>query len=142
MRWVENDNLQKIIHRIGNDALPLCRANNIHFEIKAAASVENLDLSVDKRKAIYLIIKEAVNNSLKYAAAKNLIIQFEKNHKALHISIKDDGSGFAENNSSAGNGLNNMKQRAKDVNGKIDFDSAEQKGTDIILQVPLTNIGD
>ena len=104
--------------------------------------MENLDLSVDKRKAIYLIIKEAVNNSLKYAAAKNLVIQFEKNHKALHISIKDDGSGFAENNSSAGNGLNNMKQRAKDVKGKIDFDSVQQKGTEIILEVPLTNIGD
>ncbi len=137
-----NDNLQKIIQRISNYALPLCTTNNIHFEIKAAASVENLDLTVDKRKAIYLIIKEAVNNSLKYAAAKNLNIQFEKNHKVLHISIKDDGRGFAENNSSASNGLNNMKQRAKDVNGKIDFDSVQQKGTEIILQVPLTNIGD
>jgi signal transduction histidine kinase len=137
-----NDNLQKIIQRISNYALPLCRTNNIHFEINAAASVENLDLSVDKRKAIYLIIKEAVNNSLKYAAAKNLIIQFEKNHKALRISVKDDGNGFASNNAFSGNGLNNMKQRAKDVNGKIDFDSVQQKGTEIILQVPLTNIGD
>jgi len=137
-----NDNLQKIIQRISNYALPLCRTNNIRFEIKAASSVENIDLSVDKRKAIYLIIKEAVNNSLKYAAAKNLILQFEKNHKALHISIKDDGRGFSENNLSAGNGLNNMKQRAKDVNGKIDFDSVQQKGTEIILEVPLTNIGD
>ena len=122
--------------------MPLCRTNNIRFEIKTAASVENLDLSVDKRKAIYLIIKEAVNNSLKYAAAKNLMIQFEKNHNALHVSIKDDGSGFAENNSSSGNGLNNMQQRAKDLNGKIDFHSVQQQGTEIILQVPLTNIGD
>ncbi len=137
-----NDSLQKIIQRISNYALPLCRTNNIYFEIKAAAPVENLDLSVEKRKAIYLIIKEAVNNSLKYASAKKLIIQFEKNHNALHISIKDDGNGFAENNSSAGNGLNNMNQRAKDVKGKIDFISARQTGTEIILQVPLTNIGD
>jgi len=137
-----NDNVQKIIQRIGNYALPLCRTNDIHFEIKATATMENLEMSVEKRKAIYLIIKEAVNNSLKYAAAKNLVIQFEKNHEALHISIKDDGRGFAEDNSSGGNGLNNMNQRAKDVNGKIDFNSVQQKGTEIILQVPLTNIGD
>ena len=137
-----NDNLEKIIQRITNYALPLCTINNIHFEIKAAASVKNLDLTVDKRKAIYLIIKEAVNNSLKYAAAKNLVIQFEKNHEGLHISIKDDGCGFAKNNLSTGNGLNNMRQRAKDVNGKIVFDSVQQKGTEIILEVPLTNIGD
>jgi len=137
-----NDNMQKIIQRISNYALPLCRTNNIYFEINAMDSVKTLDLTVEKRKAIYLIIKEAVNNSLKYAAAKNLAIQFEKIHKTLHISIKDDGSGFDENNSSAGNGLNNMNQRAKDVKGKIDFISAQQKGTEIILQIPLTNIGD
>ena len=137
-----NDNLQKIIQRISNYALPLCRTNNIRFEIKAAAAVENLDLNVDKRKAIYLIIKEAVNNSLKYAVAKNLIIQFDKNRNALRVSIQDDGSGFAENNLSTGNGLNNMKQRAKDVKGKIDFISAQQKGTEIVLKIPLTNIGD
>ena len=131
-----NDNLQKIIQRISNYALPLCRTNDIYFEIKAAPSVENLDLNVEKRKAIYLIIKEAVNNSFKYARAKNLAIQFEKNNKALHISIKDDGIGFVEGNSSAGNGLNNMRQRAKDVNGKINIDSIDQKGTEIILQVP------
>ncbi len=105
-------------------------------------SLENLDLGVEKRKAIYLIIKEAVNNSLKYAAAKNLAIQFDKMHNELHISIKDDGRGFAKNDSSTGNGLNNMKQRAKDINGKIYFNSVQQKGTEIILLVPLTNIGD
>jgi ligand-binding sensor domain-containing protein/signal transduction histidine kinase len=137
-----NDNLQKIIQRISNYALPLCRTNSINFEIKTAASVETLDVSVERRKAIYLIIKEAVNNTLKHAAAKNLVIQFEKKYKALYISIKDDGKGFDENNSSAGNGLNNMKQRANDVNGRIYFNSAPQKGTEIILQVPLTNIGD
>jgi signal transduction histidine kinase/streptogramin lyase len=137
-----NDNLQKIIQRISNYALPLCRTRNICFEIKVAASVENLDLSVDKRKAIYLIIKEAVNNSIKYAAAKRLAIQFEKNHEVLHIAIEDDGNGFDQNNSFAGNGLNNIKQRANDVNGKIKFGPVQQNGTEIILQVPLTSIGD
>jgi len=136
-----NDNLLKIIQRINNYTLPLCRTSNISFEIKNAVP-ENLDLSIDKRKAIYLVIKEAVNNTLKYAAAKNLIIQFKKSFEALHISIKDDGRGFDENKPSLGNGLDNMRQRAKDVNGKIAFNSALQRGTEIVLEVPLTNIGD
>jgi len=136
-----NDNMQKIIQRISNYALPLCRANNIHFEIKTSLA-ENLDLNLEKRKAIYLIIREAVNNSLKYAGAKNLIIKFEKNYNTLHISIKDDGKGFAETNQCAGNGLSNMKQRIKEVKGKIDFKSVRDGGTEIILEVPLTNIGD
>ncbi|MEO8764913.1 MAG: ATP-binding protein [Ginsengibacter sp.] len=137
-----NDNLQKIIQRINNYALPLCRSNDIHFEIKSGASVENLDLTVEKRKAIYLIIKEAVNNSLKYAVAKNLIIQLNKNRKGLFVSIKDDGCGFAENSLFGGNGLNNMRQRAKTAHGKIEFLSKKGIGTEINLQVPLTNIGD
>jgi len=136
-----NDNLHKIVQRINNYALPLCRTSDIRFEIKNALT-ENPALGIEKRKAVYLILKEAVNNSLKYSSAKNLVIRFEKNCESLHISIKDDGKGFAENNSSAGNGFNNMKQRAKDMNGKIDINSMPQKGTEIILEVPLTNIGD
>ena len=104
--------------------------------------MENPELGVEKRKAIYLIIKEAINNSLKYAAAKKLIIQFEQNGNLLLISIKDDGCGFTKNAPSSGNGVSNMIQRARDVNGRIDIDSSLQTGTEIRLQVPLTNIGD
>jgi signal transduction histidine kinase len=136
-----NDNLQKIMQRISNYALPLCRTRDIRFEIKNTLT-ENPALSIEKRKAVYLIMKEAVNNSLKYAAAKSLIIQFEQKCESLHISVKDDGSGFTKNNAFAGNGLNNMQQRAKDVKGKIDINSIPQKGTEIILLIPLTNIGD
>jgi hypothetical protein len=35
-----------------------------------------------------------------------------------------------------------MKQRTKDMHGKICLNSSQEKGTEIILQVPLTNIGD
>jgi len=136
-----NDNLQKIMQRISNYALPLCRTRDIRFEIKNTLT-ENPALSIEKRKAVYLIMKEAVNNSLKYAAAKSLIIQFEQKCESLHISVKDDGRGFTKNNAFAGNGLNNMQQRAKDVKGKIDINSIPQKGTEIILLIPLTNIGD
>ena len=65
-----NDNLQKIIQRINNYALPLCTTKDIYFEVSAAESVQNLDLSVEKRKAIYLFLKEAINNCLKYARCK------------------------------------------------------------------------
>jgi ligand-binding sensor domain-containing protein/signal transduction histidine kinase len=136
-----NDNLHTIIQRISNYALPLCRTKNICLEIKNDL-VENPALDIEKRKAVYLIMKEAVNNTLKYAFAENLVIQFEKKCDILHISIRDDGKGFEKNNSFAGNGLNNMKQRITDIKGKIEINSAPQKGTEIILQVPLTNIGD
>jgi len=136
-----NDNLQKIIQRISNYTVPLCRTRDIQFEIKNDL-IENPALGIEKRKAVYLIMKEAINNSVKYAAAKKLAIQFEKKCESLHISVKDDGKGFDKNDSFAGNGLNNMRQRAKDIKGKIDINSASQHGTKIILQVPLTNIGD
>jgi two-component sensor histidine kinase len=136
-----NDNLNKIIQRISNYALPLCITKDIRLEIKNELA-ENPALDIERRKAVYLIMKEAVNNTLKYAFAENLVIQFEKKWEVLHISIWDDGKGFDKNNSFTGNGLNNMKQRATDIKGKIEINSASQKGTQIILQVPLTNIGD
>jgi len=130
-----NDNLQKVVQRITQYALPLCRAKDIRFEVEADFSLENLNIDVDKKKVVYMFLKEAINNSLKYAEANTLIIGFKKDNKTFHISVSDNGTGILEEKPYSGNGLSNMKQRAKDVNGKIEINSAHLMGTKIVLHL-------
>ena len=87
---------------------------------------------------MYLIIKEALNNTLKYAKAENVSLIFETKGNKIMIMIIDDGTGFdLQNVINKGNGLINMKNRAKELNGKLDIESNPGHGTRIILEFEL-----
>ena len=84
---------------------------------------------------IYRIIQEAVNNSIKYANASEVKVMISEN-KGFHIKITDDGIGFAEDQVELGNGINNMKKRARDLNGSFAISSSIKKGTAITVIIP------
>ncbi|MCG7860231.1 ATP-binding protein, partial [Flavihumibacter sediminis] len=81
---------------------------------------------MEQRKNLYLIFKEAVNNAVKYSEASNLEIEIKRNGNKVVMEIRDDGKGFDQGTvgssnrvSLSGNGLNNMKNRARELNGEI-----------------------
>jgi len=94
---------------------------------------------------MYRIIQESVNNALKYAKAKNISVGLDKTMETpvigavekapqyLKIQIKDDGVGFNEKTAGAGNGLNNIRKRARDMDGAANITSYEGKGTSVIV---------
>lgn len=87
--------------------------------------------------SIYRIVQEAINNSMKYAAATNVILTVSEEQKNIILSIKDDGIGFNMPDIQLGNGLENMKNRAAEINANFEIISEPQKGTEIILTLPL-----
>lgn len=107
----------------------------IHLEIDAA--FDSIKFPMETRKAIFLIIKEAVNNSLKYAEASNVFIKLMPAEKNMLLVITDDGKGFTITETVAGNGLGTMALRAKDVKGNFELVSAEGKGTEIKITIPI-----
>jgi signal transduction histidine kinase len=104
------------------------------FEADSGLSKETVFTSVQGMN-MYRIIQEAINNALKYAEAKNINVTFKSIKNQLEISILDDGKGFNENDVQLGNGLNNMKKRAAEIDANITINSKENKGTSIVLTV-------
>lgn len=88
---------------------------------------------------VYRIIQELLNNSIKYAEAKNIIVQIAKQDNLLSITVEDDGKGFDLNTikNNNGIGLNSMQQRLNLFGGKIDIDTAPDKGTAINIELPI-----
>lgn len=82
---------------------------------------------------IYRIIQEAVNNALKYAHASQITVSFRKNNGAFKVEIQDNGLGFTLQEVVFGNGIENIKKRAKDLGGKAVIHSEEGKGTTIAV---------
>lgn len=85
---------------------------------------------------IYRTIQEAINNSIKYAKAKNIKIDIRAKNGYIVILISDDGKGFEAEKVKLGNGIANMKKRVEDINGKFSIESIIGDGTKINIRIP------
>lgn len=111
-------------------------SSSIEFQFNVDEQLsKELSFSSVQGMNIYRIIQEAINNSLKYAQANIIKVQFQKDSNRLKIEIYDDGKGFDFETVKFGNGLNNMKKRAADMNSEIQIESKINKGTTVILIV-------
>ncbi|WP_420380008.1 tetratricopeptide repeat-containing sensor histidine kinase [Gilvibacter sp.] len=85
---------------------------------------------------LYRIIQESVNNSLKYADPDTINLDFKKTAAGFELQIADNGKGFNESEIEAGNGLSNMRKRAKELQGSLQINSEAGQGTRVILSIP------
>jgi len=84
-----------------------------------------------------LLFKEAMNNSLKYANARNTTLEVALKQQRLEVIFKDDGKGMILNGEIKGYGLKNMQQRAKAIQADFILDSQPEKGTCIKLEMDI-----
>lgn len=140
-----NDNMEKILQRMESFARPLLKTKDINFSFNYDPNVLHLNLSMEKRKNFYLIFKEAINNVLKYSNCKNLDISIQLLRQQIELVVRDDGQGFDQEQlktlaarSMSGNGLNNMRRRAEEMEGECDIQSFPGKGTRVHLMFPIT----
>ncbi len=123
--------------RIERFLYELCSARNIDYSFTGATLLENIRLTMEQKREVYLFIKEAINNSAKYSSGSRIDLHIEPENKDLWITISDNGSGFEPTQISTGNGLNNMKKRAKSLHGSFSLQSSPGEGTKITLVMPF-----
>ncbi|HJW30382.1 MAG TPA: ATP-binding protein, partial [Saprospiraceae bacterium] len=133
----ENDEFEKIIMRMRSFAFELLGAKHIDFEFEADDQVSGAVLSMEARKNLYLIFKEAIHNMVKYADATKAHISLARDKGKLTMVILDNGRGFDPSIPWPGNGLKNMRQRAAEVGGQIRIESAHHNGTRITLELAV-----
>ena len=138
--WAMNKNgisLEDLQVRVSNfidKAHFASRTTQFNFEIDKSLS-PNLKFSSVKGMNIYRIIQEAVNNAIKYAEASLVNVQIYNVENAIEFKITDNGIGFDKTHIDFGNGLNNMKKRAEEINAQIKIESQLGKGTQIVFTI-------
>ena len=138
--WVvnpTNDKFQNLGLRIREFAIPLFESKNIKPEIRFDKQMNTLQLSMEVRRNIYLIAKEAINNILKYSECRSVKILFRQESPGLIMEISDDGKGFNTDALTSRNGIKNMKLRAGQINSVLEIKSSPGNGTQIKLTVKL-----
>ncbi|RFZ91011.1 hypothetical protein D0C36_18885 [Mucilaginibacter conchicola] len=139
--WAVNpvqDNAYTIAERLKEFAAQLTAAKNIKLEFYADNPQATLKLPMEKRRSIYLICKEAINNAVKYSGCTLLKIEITVVNRYIKIVIEDNGSGFLDNRAGKGNGLNNMAARAKEIGAAIEINGKTGDGTRITLDCKIT----
>lgn len=136
MVWVlddKKDTADHLITRLLQFAEPLCDANGILLKKEIAESCYNYKLSKEERRNLYMIIKESINNSIKYAGCTMIVLTIQPNGKYLSISVSDDGTGFNTESFVPGNGLKNIRERAREVGYREEIIAAPGQGTTVAL---------
>ncbi|WP_338451027.1 PAS domain S-box protein [Niallia oryzisoli] len=105
---------------------------NVHFDCYLQSR-----LSTNKEITIYRIIQEALTNVRKYADTDEAFVTIREMDNEIRVVIEDYGKGFAIDQVSRGVGLFSMEERARAVGGLISVHSIEEKGTRIVLEVPM-----
>ena len=103
-------------------------------------SLNSERFSADQEIMLYRVLIECIHNSLKYAQAKNIMIEFIKQKEKNMIRYSDDGVGFDTSTiltSSKGMGMYNMQKRIKMIGGELSLNSSLGKGVSIEITINL-----
>ena len=130
-----NDTLENLVTYIRTYALEFFENTGIECKFEMPADIPKIEWSGERRRNIFLAVKEAMNNVLKHSNANLVRIKVEISEK-LVITIADNGPGIdLEQIRRFGNGLKNMQSRLENSNGK--FQISNQQGTVATFELAL-----
>jgi PAS domain S-box-containing protein len=88
--------------------------------------------------ALFRIVQESLTNIARHAGASEVQIRLMVEDEQLVLTVRDDGSGIAENQGrSSGIGLVSMRERATALGGQLRIASIPGRGTTIEVSLPL-----
>ncbi|WP_298507938.1 sensor histidine kinase [uncultured Kordia sp.] len=108
------------------------------YDIQFQNHTKGLQLSYQIKSILVRITQECIQNSIKHAQCSTINITLSNTDTKLELEISDDGKGFdIETMQTNGIGLKNIKKRIDIIKGTFVLKSTINKGTSVILNVPL-----
>ena len=113
-----------------------CETLNISGKIKVQLQTYGMEERMEQSNEIvaYRMVQELLNNVIKHADAKNVLIQLVRKQDHFTLTVEDDGKGFDPKEISSGAGLQNIKARAEYLNGTLDIVSSRGEGTSVTIE--------
>jgi len=141
LRRVAHNLMPDLLNRYGlEEALQdyAVRMSNVQLDIDVQFLHYSNQLTKDEQLLVYRVIQELVNNAIKHADPKQIIIQIVEEADYYTITVEDDGKGFdidqVKGNHSAG--LHNIQSRIDFLKGKFTIQSEKDVGTSVEIIFP------
>jgi signal transduction histidine kinase len=133
------DDLGSVVHRIRHFAANTLESRGIAWSLEVADGLETQPLDPDRRRQMFLIVKEALANVARHAACTRASLRIRRAPGEILIEIEDDGVGFDASSDlpGSGHGLASMRARAASQGGKLDVVAGPTGGTRVEARMPL-----
>jgi signal transduction histidine kinase/ligand-binding sensor domain-containing protein len=132
-----NDTLNHVIDYIGQFTWDYLRVAGIRCRLDLPENPPERNIPADTRHNLFLVIKEALNNVVKHAAATEVWLRVSIASERLEVIVEDNGRGFDQPPRDAwADGLRNMRNRLSDIGGECRIESRAGAGTKITLEIP------
>ncbi|MBU2946138.1 ATP-binding protein [Zobellia uliginosa] len=130
-------NIPNFIHSVKDLLITVQKTGKFEYNFVYNETFDWDSLDANIKINVYRMIQESLQNCVKHADCKNVIVELSKTDIGFMVKITDDGKGFKTNSRKKGIGLRNISSRIEKINGRYAIDSAPGKGTTISLEVPL-----
>ncbi len=116
-------------------AAQICESAGISFKVERNDELSGATPII--RNILSLCLRECVTNVVKHSGAHKCTIRLEEGPGKYILQVEDDGVGITkENHDRFGSGLLGMKERLLLIEGKLEMETRETKGTKITISVP------
>lgn len=131
------DRLRDLVQRMRRFASEAFSARDLDFDFQAPEPPPDMKLDVDVRRQLYLIFKEGVNNIIRHSGCTRATIEFRAGPREFELVLSDNGRGFDPSQKHEGNGIANMRARARSIGGTLEFEAGADRGTVLHLTIPI-----
>lgn len=139
--WVlnpRNDSAERLSAYIREYALKFFEGSGTEPVFHFPDAFPDQHISEEKRRNLFLCVKEVLNNTAKYAQCSRVEISMEPEPNRIIITVSDNGRGFDIRQTRVfGNGLINLQNRMEQTGGAAYISSEPGKGTTVRLQMPV-----
>jgi signal transduction histidine kinase len=139
----EHDTFDALANYLSNYGQGFLSIAGVRCRLDMLMSLPEHPLSAQIRHNLFLAFKEALNNTVKHAAATEVRISLKPGTDAFVLRVEDNGKGIDPSASSdpmrpmPGSGLANMKSRMDEIRGHCNVDSSPGQGTAVEFNVPF-----
>jgi two-component system, sporulation sensor kinase E len=107
------------------------------LSLKIYPPEEDYNLNLDKKRMVYRVVQELLNNTFKHADAATVFLHLYFDKKKFYLQYEDDGQGFDKEKIRKGVGLESIQSRITYFKGTLQLESIPGKGTKTFITLPI-----
>ena len=142
MLWTldpSQDSLDDLLIKIKDFGEELFEDSDTDFSMEGIErQASQITLPLEYKRHLLLMLKEGLHNAFRHAGAKRVTLMAHTENNILNIRLSDDGMGFDPTNVPEGEGLKNMKHRARKIQARFQL-SSSGTGTTLTIKCPVNN---
>jgi ligand-binding sensor domain-containing protein/signal transduction histidine kinase len=137
----EPHGMDSLIRRMREFALDVLASQGIDFELQTPHTGENVHLSLQARRQLFLMFKECIHNVARHSGCTAVKAELKVVEREIALTVEDNGSGLSPADKppgwTGGNGIPGMRRRAESLGGSMQFVLKPGEGCTVAIHLPV-----